>query len=364
MFFSAGAGYPITLGINNTEKARIDSSGNLLVGTTSAVTKLTVSGKGSFSTGVAVGTVSGSNAAYESNYQQAAIVQYNFLPGYAAAIFGEVQTSTNSDHWFGITGNYGSYGSATMVLQACNQITNNTSGNYITSDASGILTFGQIIAGAGAYSTNASKTEFMRLDGSGNLSMTGGGKIYGQGSGGLLLKLGYGSTDAVTLDGGVTSFYPSVDNNRTLGYSSQRWTTVYATTGTINTSDATTKQWLGDFNETEMAVASDIFAEIGSYKFLDAMEEKGDKARIHVGVRAQNVEQAFTKQGLTGFDYGLLCFDKWEDDVTEGAKAGQRYGIRNDELHYFLIAALEKRLKASEATVADLTTRLAALEAK
>ena len=97
-----------------------------------------------------------------------------------------------------------------------------------------------------------------------------------------------------------------------------------------------------------MAVASDIFAEIGSYKFLDAMEEKGDKARTHVGVRAQNIEDVFSKHGLNGFDYGLLCFDKWDDDVTEGAKAGQRYGIRNDELQYFLLSALEKRLKALE----------------
>ena len=187
-----------------TERARFDASGNLLVGTTSAVTKLTVSGKGSFSTGVAVGTVSGSQAAYESNYQQAAILQYNFLPGYAAAIFAEVQTSTSSDHWFGITGNYGSSGSATMVLQACNQITSGTSGNFITSDASGILTFGQIIAGASAYSSNATKTEFMRLDGSGSLLVgtTDQDANVGGASGAVcwVFRAGYGIRSSINTD--------------------------------------------------------------------------------------------------------------------------------------------------------------------
>ena len=160
--------------------------------------------------------------------------------------------------------------------------------------------------------------------------------------------LGNNSDTTKTFQWDNAQFYPSPDNTLGLGVSSFRWTTVYATTALINTSDATTKQWLGDFNDTEMAVASDIFAEIGSYKFLDAMEEKGDKARTHVGVRAQNIEQVFAKRGLNGFDYGLLCFDKWEDNAIEGAKAGQRYGIRSDELQYFLIAALEKRLTALE----------------
>jgi len=281
---------------------------------------------------------------------------------------------------------------------------NGTSTITVASYGTAASTFGALTAGMGYIYANAASglailsagvlkftangsAEVARFDTSGNLQVggtTGSGQIsitkaslptfsilktgivevvhtidaannytFGNGASGFQMNMGGGPYIA-----------PGTDNVMTLGTSSFRWTTVYATTGTINTSDATTKQWLGDFNATEMAVASDIFAEIGSYKFLDAMEEKGDKARIHVGVRAQNVEQAFTKQGLTGFDYGLLCFDKWEDDVTEGAKAGQRYGIRNDELHYFLIAALEKRLKASEAAVAELTTRLSALESK
>ena len=60
---------------------------------------------------------------------------------------------------------------------------------------------------------------------------------------------------------------------------------------------------------------------------------KGDDARIHVGVIAQEVEQAFVEGGLDPRRYALFC----EDTLEDGSK---RLGIRYDELLAFIVAAL------------------------
>jgi hypothetical protein len=58
--------YPVTFGTNNTERARIDSSGNLLVGTTTAAGKLTVS----TSENTFGGNIAATNASYSSTVLQ------------------------------------------------------------------------------------------------------------------------------------------------------------------------------------------------------------------------------------------------------------------------------------------------------
>jgi hypothetical protein len=56
------ANLPLLLGTNNTERARIDSSGNLLVGTTTAIGRLTVDGNGPSNYGATFSnTTSGNN---------------------------------------------------------------------------------------------------------------------------------------------------------------------------------------------------------------------------------------------------------------------------------------------------------------
>jgi len=86
---------------------------------------------------------------------------------------------------------------------------------------------------------------------------------------------------------------PAGDNARTLGTGSNRWSVVYAATGTINTSDETTKQDIQALDADEQLVAQDIKALVKRFRFKDAVSAKGDGARLHVGVIAQDVEQAF-----------------------------------------------------------------------
>jgi hypothetical protein len=123
-----------------------------------------------------------------------------------------------------------------------------------------------------------------------------------------------GTTDTSTEKVRVTAsghLRPIGDNTQSLGKSGSRWSVVYAGTGTINTSDANEKQQIAELSETEQAVAIAIKGLIRKFKFNNAVAAKGDNARIHVGVIAQDVEQVFVNEGLDPANYGLFCRDEW-----------------------------------------------------
>jgi hypothetical protein len=152
-------------------------------------------------------------------------------------------------------------------------------------------------------------------------------------------------------------FTPGADNTQALGWSSQRWSIVYAGTGTINTSDARDKQWRGDMTTAELAAAKRIAAELGFYKWLAVIEAKGEAAaRLHFGARAQEVWLIMADEGLVdpldgdgrpgSTPYAFLCWDEWESEEGEQVS---RFGLRLDQLALFLIAAQEQRIALLEA---------------
>lgn len=142
---------------------------------------------------------------------------------------------------------------------------------------------------------------------------------------------------------------PITDNLVTLGQPALRWSTVYAGTGTINTSDDREKTYL-DIDSIEINVALELKTLMKKFKFNDAIDKKGSSARIHFGASAQTVKATFEKYGLIAEDYAILCYDTWEEvpeivdtdgNVTqEYAPSGNRYGLRYDELLSFIISAL------------------------
>lgn len=144
-------------------------------------------------------------------------------------------------------------------------------------------------------------------------------------------------------------FYSGSDNAIPLGQAARRWSVVYAGTGAINTSDERDKQDVAVLSDAEKRVAVKLKGLIRKFKFRDAVAVKGSQARIHVGVMAQDVAKAFSSEGLDANDYGVFCYDKWpeqlekRDDkgnvVVPHAPAGNRYGVRYEELLAFIIAA-------------------------
>lgn len=146
---------------------------------------------------------------------------------------------------------------------------------------------------------------------------------------------------------------PGSDNAYTLGAASYRWSTIYAATGTINTSDAREKTTIASLSEAELAAAKALASEIGTYQFLSAVEEKGaDTARLHVGMTVQRAMEIMTAQGLDPTRYGFICHDSWDtetdQDGTVTLEAGDRYSFRPDELLLFIARGFDARLAALE----------------
>ncbi|WP_156291735.1 tail fiber domain-containing protein [Oceanobacillus salinisoli] len=162
---------------------------------------------------------------------------------------------------------------------------------------------------------------------------------------------------------------PAKDNKVNLGSSSQRFNQIYTSTGIINTSDRNAKREIKPITDQVLDAWSEV--EYSQFRFKDAVKEKGRKARIHFGLIAQEIDEVFQRHGLNAFDYGILCYEEWEDEfeeVTEeknmidketAAKAstakmkkirsaGSLYSIRPDEclmLEAALMRRTQKRLE-------------------
>jgi hypothetical protein len=133
-----------------------------------------------------------------------------------------------------------------------------------------------------------------------------------------------------------------------LGASSNRFDDVYATNGTIQTSDRNEKQDIAELTDAERRVAVAAKGLLRKFKWQKAVTEKGDNARTHFGIIAQDLQAAFTAEGLDAGDYAMFISTTWWEhegevytqDAPEGATAKTRLGVRYPELLAFIIAAL------------------------
>lgn len=167
------------------------------------------------------------------------------------------------------------------------------------------------------------------------------------------------------------SFHPVTDWAKSLGTAANRWHTVYAATGTINTSDRRAKQNIQEIPDEVLDVVGNIGAAM--YRMRDSVETKQDGARWHFGLIAQDIKEAFEAAGLDGFAYGVLCYDEWEAEyemvgrvvdedgieVEPGVKtlihdAGNRYGVRYDEWMILESAYQRRELKRLEERIKQL----------
>jgi hypothetical protein len=152
------------------------------------------------------------------------------------------------------------------------------------------------------------------------------------------------------------------DNDVDLGKSGVRWKTVFAGTGSINTSDKNEKQSIQPLTSSEMNVAKRLSALFKNYKFNDAVEQKGDNARTHTGIIAQDVQQAFTDEGLDASNYALWCSDTWYQDPNGDIKnkptkdyvEKTRLALRYSELFSFIQAYNDQRFSELEARIKTL----------
>lgn len=167
---------------------------------------------------------------------------------------------------------------------------------------------------------------------------------------------------AITAFGAVA---PSSDNGFALGNGAARWSAIYAASGTISTSDARAKQDLADIDDALIDAWGAV--DWRQYRFGEAVAAKGDAARTHIGLVAQEVRDAIdARLGMgTAVRLGLLCHDRWDareaetdDDgvVTAGRAAGDRWGLRYEECLALEAAWQRRRIARLEARIAALET--------
>lgn len=143
---------------------------------------------------------------------------------------------------------------------------------------------------------------------------------------------------------------PGSDGGQNFGAASFRWAQLFASTGTINTSDAREKTAVRALTTAEVNAAKALAAEVGAFKFLSAIAAKGEAAaRLHVGMTVQRAIEVMTAHGLNPMAYGFICYDEWPADAEAGLSAGNRYSLRPDELLLFIARGFDARLAALEA---------------
>ena len=140
------------------------------------------------------------------------------------------------------------------------------------------------------------------------------------------------------------------DNTKDLGSISVRWDDIYATNATIQTSDRNEKQDIRDITEAEARAAQACKGLLKAYRWKDAVAEKGEEARIHFGIIAQDLQDAFAAEGLDAGSYAMFISSTWweldgkiyetAEEAPEGATERARLGVRYPELFAFIISAL------------------------
>ena len=359
----------VTIETAASERIRVLSDGKVGIGTTTAEATLDVMGN---SDSVAALKLNGGNDNHGFHFYTTSSEGDLVIKREVAGTQTEVTRIHRSDGDITIGKTTTAIGTAGHTLQADGFISATRDGSHC--------------AGFNRLSDDGNITEF-RKDGTlagaiGSTNTLGTRNIFVAGTGN---GLSFGNVTTFPVDENGAK----ADDSRDLGFSSGRFDDIFATNGTIQTSDQNEKQDIASLTSAEITAAKAISKLFKTFKWKSKVTSKGDNARTHTGVIAQEVQSAMSDAGLDATKYAFWCSDTWwEKDVEvpaveadeengieakdaytrtdtyetadvapEGATERTRLGVRYPELLAFVGAATEQRL-------ADIETRLAALEAE
>ncbi|WP_275075952.1 tail fiber domain-containing protein [Providencia rettgeri] len=125
---------------------------------------------------------------------------------------------------------------------------------------------------------------------------------------------------------------PGRNNVQTCGSSAYVWSGGFTQTAFQVTSDKREKESITRVTD----VILDAWSKVNyvMYKLKDSVASKGEEARVHVGVIAQDIKEAFESSGLNPFELGILCYDK---DVD-------KYSVRYEEMLCLEAAYMRREL--------------------
>lgn len=146
--------------------------------------------------------------------------------------------------------------------------------------------------------------------------------------------------------GGLDSSYlrSNTDDYTYLGTKENRWISVYAKDGSINTSDRNEKENIQPLSDKYIQLFKNL--KPVSYNFIG-------REKTRTGFIAQDIEESLEKLGLNNNEFGALC--KEEDDNEKGKFY---YGLHYEDFNALTVAVLQKALKKID----ELEERIKELE--
>lgn len=132
---------------------------------------------------------------------------------------------------------------------------------------------------------------------------------------------------------------PESDSTTDIGTASRRFDDIYAV-GTVTPSDANLKQDIKPISNAECLAALEL--ELVKFKFNSSVTAKGDSARYHYGVIAQDAAVVLEKHGIDINEFAPLCVTQTKDPDTN--KAGEVWQVRYTELQVLISEALKRKV--------------------
>ena len=107
------------------------------------------------------------------------------------------------------------------------------------------------------------------------------------------------------------------------------------------TSDQRYKQQITNIDDKLLDAWEDV--NLVQFKYNDAVEQKGDNARLHTGYVVQQIDKACASHGVDISAYGLYCHEEYPQETEEveveqadGTKTKETKVIREASEHYSL----------------------------
>lgn len=141
-------------------------------------------------------------------------------------------------------------------------------------------------------------------------------------------------------------------------------------------SDQRLKQQISNIDDKLLDAWKDVT--LCQFKYNDAVDQKGDNARLHTGYVVQQIDEACASHGVDISKYGLYCHEEYPEETEEVEvtqedgtikketkvirEASEHYSLRYTEIYAIECAYLRRENSRLKENLASLEERLEKLE--